>query len=278
MKVYLKERTNYYFPVRYVLKIIEKNQSVRFTWVERPEAADLCWDDTHPASQPLALSFYDALATDDPDLRHATIFQEAPVIRTSSEEKDPIATVFYLINCLQEFNADQTQLDAFGRFAYQSSYQYRFGNIQENLVQREIDQFVKQHALSGVARKSTFFVSHDIDSLYGSWLQDGFWALRRLNIVTPAEPDRCGVCQTPFLEKHRPDHCPGYRTRRALDVLLAGQPGAGCAWYPERRLRYPAGKRPAGTSRPRRTHQRLAQVLLGDEYRRRTGESPPEQQ
>jgi len=180
MKVYIRPGTAYYYPTLYVLKIIEKNQSLRFDYVESVGNDTIIWDHLDQRSQPICLSFYDTLKNHQYKLLNTSYFDPASAFRNENSQKDVIATIFYMINCLQEFNPKQEDLDRFGRFKYESSYQSRFNNIEENLVQKEIDFFIKELKLKGTNRKSTIFISHDIDSLYGSLKQDGFWALKKM--------------------------------------------------------------------------------------------------
>ena len=65
-----------------------------------------------------------------------------------------------------------------------SSYQYRFKNINENLVETLINNFCDEHSINGNKNDSVFFISHDIDRLYGSFFEDGFWALKKMKIGT----------------------------------------------------------------------------------------------
>ena len=42
--------------------------------------------------------------------------------------------------------------------------------------------FLKQHSIQGKNRLSKFFISHDIDTIYGSFLQDGLWAVKNKKV------------------------------------------------------------------------------------------------
>lgn len=182
MKVYINRVEDYYYPILYVLKTIEKNKSFSFEFIDSAENAGIIWDHLNQKSQPIHLPFYESLKTRQHELSNSIYFDSVPFIRTDDGQKDVIATIFYMINCLQEFNPKNKSLDQFGRFKYESSYQSHFNNIEENLVQQEIDSFLKEHRINGTDKESTFFISHDIDSLYGSLMQDGFWALKKMKV------------------------------------------------------------------------------------------------
>ena len=182
MKIYIKKDSNYYNPILYTLKVIEKNKQLYFNFVDSPEKADLIWDHLNSNSQVVTLFFYAELERNKPNLLHDNIFKEDQIIRDKTGKKDLIATIFYMINCLQELSVKEVDLDKFGRFKFESSYQYRFNSIEINLVQKYIDQIVDLMGINGRSRKSSFFISHDIDKIYGSLLEDGFWALKNMRI------------------------------------------------------------------------------------------------
>ena len=160
---------------------MEKNIGSSFALCRTPQEADMCWDHKNPSSQPLALEFYESLQQEDEEISKK-YFREVPGIFSDNHEKDAIASIFFMINCLQEYKAPNEQFDRFGRYKYESSYQNRFQIIQQNLVQQEIDAMSERLNLKSSRTDSNFFISHDIDTIYGSFMQDGFWALKNLNI------------------------------------------------------------------------------------------------
>ena len=182
MNVYIRKGTNYYNPVKYVLKIIEKNRNIRFSFLDTVEKAQIIWDHDNNNSENFNLDFYNQLANNSHALKHDIVFANSAIISDVKGNVDFITTIFYLINCLQEIDPTENELDDFGRFKYTSSYQAKFGNIEENIVEKLIDSFCEKHQINGEKKKSRFFISHDIDTIYGSFLQDGFWALKNMKI------------------------------------------------------------------------------------------------
>lgn len=87
-----------------------------------------------------------------------------------------------MVNCLQEKSVSEEHLDPIGRFKYTSSYQSQYDLATENLVEQLMDQFCAELSIDGKKNKSTIFISHDIDTIYGSFLQDGFWAVKHLDV------------------------------------------------------------------------------------------------
>ena len=76
----------------------------------------------------------------------------------NNEEIDAIATIFYMINSLQELEPDDADLDDLGRFKYSSSYQFRFNNVNDNLVETIINDFCETHSIPGKKNRSVFFI------------------------------------------------------------------------------------------------------------------------
>ncbi|MFN2394833.1 MAG: hypothetical protein ABR597_04005 [Bacteroidales bacterium] len=182
LKIHIRKNTSYHYPVLYTLLLIEKNRGEQFSFIDSAENADLVWNHEHPRSQIISLDFYDELARINPKLSHKHIFKDEQLIRDSNNKKDLIATIFYMVNCLQEFSVAENDLDALGRFRYESSYQKRFNSIEKNLVKQYMNEFCEAKGIQGKKTASAFFISHDIDTIYGSLLQDGYWALRSLRL------------------------------------------------------------------------------------------------
>lgn len=116
----------------------------------------------------------------------ALTFDPTGVI-TVEDKQDLLLTAFYLINCLQEYGIQTT--DAIGRFRYEDSYQYRYQKADQNFVTHLFERYFRQYfpeiLENRVEEKSVFFLSHDIDSLFGALLQDGKAALKngRLDVI-----------------------------------------------------------------------------------------------
>jgi hypothetical protein len=179
MQIYLAPHLPFSQFVRYVLLLISQNQGVDLEFVSEVGEGGLVFDPAHPRSQALAIDFYQELQTPGSDFAQGRHFAQDPTIRCGDGRVDRLATIFYLVNCLQEWRPKADERDRFGRFRYESSFQHRFGCIERNLVQEQIDACMAEWGWKGRPRPSGFFVSHDIDTIYGSLKEDGFWALKR---------------------------------------------------------------------------------------------------
>lgn len=92
---------------------------------------------------------------------------------------DYISTIFYYVNCVQEYFA--TEYDRYGRFISTNAAQAKFG-MKQNFVQLLIDEFCESIAelkhLKDKKRPSGFLLTHDIDFVYKSKNEDGMFALK----------------------------------------------------------------------------------------------------
>jgi hypothetical protein len=175
--VYVKTGEIYSNVIKYVLKLIEKNQSITFEFQTQKSGTKLIWDHLDSESHYIHIDFYNSIRNKDFKFK----INDTISIVDENGRIDLIASIFYKVNCLQEFG-NPAELDEYERFKYLSSYQFKFNLIEENLVQNEINQLLKQHSIEGENRQSRFFISHDIDTIYGSFLQDGLWAVKNRKV------------------------------------------------------------------------------------------------
>jgi hypothetical protein len=171
--VYIRPRQSYTNIIIYVLKLIEKNKSIKFQFQKNKSEAQLIWDDQDEDSQVISVDFYDLLKLGQFEFK----IDQKVSFYDRNGSKDFFASIFYKVNCLQEYSLID-DLDEYGRFKFSSSYQNKYNLIEQNLVQTEIDDFLLINNIKGKNTKSRFFISHDVDTIYGSFLQDGLWAIK----------------------------------------------------------------------------------------------------
>lgn len=175
--VYVKSGENYTNIIIYILKLIEKNQSIKFEFLIEKNGSKFIWDHLDIESQVINSNFYNSIKNKD----FKFDLNDTLSVVDENGNKDFFASIFYKVNCLQEFG-NKAELDEYERFKYLSSYQFKFNLIEENLVQNEINEFLKQKNIKGTSKKSRFFISHDIDTIHGSFLQDGLWAVKNKKV------------------------------------------------------------------------------------------------
>jgi len=98
---------------------------------------------------------------------------------------DYLFSAFYMLSCAQELGVKQK--DEFGRFRYKDSVQYKMNIGAIDLVSGYFDRIVMMFPKLGLSlnkskRKKKLFLSHDIDLLYGSIIQDSFSCIKRFDI------------------------------------------------------------------------------------------------
>ena len=118
-------------------------------------------------------------------LAFAVDFTREGFLKMPNGECDYLSTAFYLLSCAQEM--DENKKDRLGRFPFAVSYQKHFNCANQNRVQYCFDQLVKLNPKlkhhQKPDRRSRIFLSHDVDFINGALLQDGFFALKALNVT-----------------------------------------------------------------------------------------------
>lgn len=184
-RIFIKKDQSYSKPIEYILSQFSKNKSCVFSFETDKASAQLIFDHSDPTSLPINIDFYDSLLNKR-IFSHDAYFNSGPyILFQNSNKPDWLATAFYMINSFQEYNIEPQNdfLDKYGRFRYDKSYQSKFDCIEKNIVQECFDSFAKENIifseLTKVNRKTKVFISHDIDTINGSFLQDGLWAVKR---------------------------------------------------------------------------------------------------
>lgn len=188
MKIYIKKGEIYSKPIEYILYILGKNKSETFIFTDKKNNSEIIVDHEDPLSVPICIDFYKNLLINN-SYSWEFYFKDKLNIQCNDGRIDHLSTAFYMVNSFQEYNASAGKFDNYGRFMFDFSYQKKFGCIEENLVQKHFDLFCKENFsfnhLSLRIKKTKVFVSHDIDTIYGSFFEDGLWALNkgRIDII-----------------------------------------------------------------------------------------------
>ncbi len=177
MKFYIKQNESYSNPIKYVLEIIAQFTYDELIIIQDPTLANQIFDHQNASSLPICKSFYAGLKENTDFIRNT--FSHEPIIRNDEQKPDYIASLFFAINCIQEYSNQSQDYDEYGRYQFTKSWQKRFDKIEENLVLKYIREFQQ---LVGIKQKPSFrsklFVSHDIDTVNGALFQDGLWLLK----------------------------------------------------------------------------------------------------
>jgi hypothetical protein len=180
MKIYVDIDKNYTHEIKYIFNRLGIDRGIDLEFVDKIEKSDLRVGTLPDCDFVISELFYDRL--DKGTYNHLTHFTNTSFIHADNGKPDYLSTAFYLINSIQEY--DETALDEIGRFQFKNSYQSRFDNVQKNLVDlcfSKICEHPKLSKYSKPTKKTKLFLSHDIDSIYGAWLQDSFYLLNKGN-------------------------------------------------------------------------------------------------
>jgi hypothetical protein len=180
MKIFVESNNFYLEEIKYIFRLFAENKKLDFVFVNDFESADISIGDKERDSIKVSIDFFEKLAKGL--FSHSIHFTNSTFIKLSDGRPDYLSSAFYMVNCIQEVNSGE--LDQFGRFQYENSFQKKFGVITENLVQICFDKFYKEqlevNKNNVVPNQTRIFLSHDIDTIYGSLMQDGFYAVKKM--------------------------------------------------------------------------------------------------
>lgn len=183
MKVFVEPLKQFTQEVEYIFHQLGHNRGISVEFVNQLENADVSCGSTENFDFQISTSFYDKIG--EGKFNHEFHFSDSEFIHVSELKPDYITTAFYLINSLQEYG-EKTDLDEIGRFKYQNSYQTKYKNITQNIVDQcftKICNHPKLEKYKSRSHKTKFFLSHDIDSINGAWLQDSLYLLKKGNPI-----------------------------------------------------------------------------------------------
>ncbi len=184
IKVFINQEAVYYKPLVYTLKLLNPYLDSEIIFSKNKEHANFIFDHTDKESKDVNVDFFHSIIIEK-KYGFEYYFKNEPIILHRCKiKKDYLGTVFYLVNCLQEYETDSFNhnYDNFGRFKFERSLQFRYNCIEENLVEKYLIEFCKEELKINEFREKKLakvFLSHDIDSVNGSLLQDGKWAFKK---------------------------------------------------------------------------------------------------
>lgn len=170
--------------LRHSLSIVSMCYEVAFEQVPERSAADVTIGDTANDTLFFSRLIFDRLYSAEPYYQ-----LDQPLVMVDGRP-DHLSTIFYLVNCLQELNPDPASRDSLGRFDAVGSVQMRNNITAQNTVAALAAQVIAAIPGANVVQrsgKSRIFLSHDMDTIYGSLMQDTYWCLRKMDIPGMAQ-------------------------------------------------------------------------------------------
>jgi peptidoglycan/xylan/chitin deacetylase (PgdA/CDA1 family) len=157
--------------VLYTLRIFEKNKGV--TFIEKENGVSIGSSDSFDIrlSEEFISNYIQKRFSFNQNLN------DKGFVELSNGTPDYLSTAFYMLSCIQELDP-LVPPDTIGRFQYKNSYQSKLNLASQNIVQFCFDKLGAQFNLPNHSIPTRFFLSHDIDTVYESILQDGFYALK----------------------------------------------------------------------------------------------------
>jgi len=179
MKIFLSSDIPNHAIVQHTLQLIALNKKEKFIQVESPEQADVSIGIAGENTIQLSLKFFELLK--EKKTQHQLhLNADGIVMIPDSQKTDYLSTIFYYVNCVQEYHTSSN--DKYGRFNYADSIQKHLGITHKNFVQQLIDELCRAipqlNFLADIKRPSKLFLTHDIDYIYKAKNEDGMFALK----------------------------------------------------------------------------------------------------
>lgn len=174
--IYIDKKTNSTEKLKWVFETLAQYALVDFIFVETKQESEITIGFFKEDKIQTSLDFW----KDIEQRRFDEVAIENNLFYLNEDgSKDYLATAFYFLNCLWEYRSD-AKVDRFGRHEYRFSIWAKNNFKQpENIVNECFNELLKQLNIKVPSSKSFIHLSHDIDSIYGSFLQDGLSLLKK---------------------------------------------------------------------------------------------------
>lgn len=158
--------------ILFVLKLIERQYGITFQWQD--DHQDIHFVSTDGAGYYINPDIYENFVAGR--MCPASFIYEGCIVSNEKNKvKDPIATVFMLVNLIHEYEPNDTILDEYGRIPFEESWQVRhqtgFGDLVSPLLQIFLDKYCNLKDLPTRKRRQVH-LSHDIDLLHSGLAQE----------------------------------------------------------------------------------------------------------
>lgn len=184
----------YLSELKHSLYIISLCYDVTFDQVARQDESQITIGDSATDTLYFTDAIFKVLYSDQP------YYHMDSMLLTVDGRPDYLSSIFYLVNCLQELNPDPATRDSLGRYDSAASLQVRNNVMQQNVVAdftAHVVASIPNVSIVKKSDKSTIFLSHDMDTIYGSLVQDSYWCLKRGDIAAMAQVMFTNLLQGP---------------------------------------------------------------------------------
>lgn len=182
VRVFVERNQLFFNELIYIWEVYCRDQNIDFVFVNEISAADISVGPSAKYTIVIDPLFYENLLSGRID-NDAFVSNKAMLFNKEGQ-RDHLSTSFFILSCAQELGKGER--DEFNRFKFSSSFQYKLKIEREDLVSNHFDELtaaneILKNASKKKFTKSTVFLSHDIDMLFGSLFQDAYACLKSVD-------------------------------------------------------------------------------------------------
>jgi hypothetical protein len=175
-KLHIEENKLFTNKVKWVLQLLEVHYNISFI-LSNENHADHYIGISDKSTILLSENFY--INLNKHVYAHTFHMPDGPFIKNSKNEIDYFSTIFYLVNCIQEYHS--SDVDEYSRFKFNHSLQKKWNTITDNTVHFLILDFLKKYDIPYDFKPvGKILLSHDIDFINEGWKADLIWSLKKL--------------------------------------------------------------------------------------------------
>lgn len=183
-RVFVEKSDLFYPEVTYILEVLFRHFDIVYSFEEECKGCDISIGSNSNYKYILNSDVYRNLLNNEN--LNSEFCKGRGYFYNENGDADYLTSAFYMISCAQEVS--ENDLDEFDRFKYLNSYQYELGTADIDLVSKCFELFAERYVDSIYLNKKDdgkkrVFLSHDIDLLNGSIIQDSYYCLKNKRLI-----------------------------------------------------------------------------------------------
>ncbi len=184
IQVFIENDNVFFNEIHYIWDLYCRDQNIEWRLADNFTHVDLSIGIDPECQITINKSFFESLRTGNPC--NSLFIEGNGFFLDGNGKEDYLTSAFYMVSCAQEINSKDK--DRFNRSPYEASFQAKLKLGTIDLVSDCFNKLTLSNPLltriaKKVKQQSTIFLSHDIDLLYGSLMQDSFYCFKKMDLL-----------------------------------------------------------------------------------------------